>query len=164
MYREDPPISKAEEKKRRKEREKEKEKKKKKKDKKDKKKKKKSRHRDSCSSNEDDDTELKPRWGVACLTLNDWEELAEKYKASKKKTDKELYETIAESFLPEIKKMFAEKEREEKRRMLMLAPKRLSTRLEKKRKEQEDKDKERLEKVRTVLALMLMEGANKLIV
>jgi len=56
---------------------------------------------------------------VACLTLQDWEDLAAKYKKSKKKGDRDLYETISESFLPEIVKMFAEKEKEDKRRLLV---------------------------------------------
>lgn len=43
--------------------------------------------------------------------------------------------------------MFAEKEREDRRRLLMMQPKRASGRLEIKRKEQEDKDKELAEKV-----------------
>lgn len=122
---------------------KEKERKKRKKEKKEKKKKKKKNHRDSISS-VDEDEFLVPisQWSVACLTLQDWEELTEKYKHSKKKNDKELYETLSESFLPEIIKMFAEKEREEKRRLLMLQPKRASTRIDRKRREQEEKDRE----------------------
>ena len=84
---------------------------------------------------------------VACLTLQDWEDLAEKYKKSKKKQDRDLYETLHENFLPEIVKMFAEKEREDRRRLLMMQPKRASGRLEIKRREQEDKDKELAMKV-----------------
>ena len=79
--------------------------------------------------------------------LKDWEDLTEKYKKSKKKTDRDLYETLNDNFLPEIVKMFAEKEREDRRRLLMMQPKRASGRLEIKRKEQEDKDKELAEKV-----------------
>lgn len=55
--------------------------------------------------------------------------------------DRELFETLSESFLPEIVKMFAEKEREERRRMLMLQPKRASSRIERKKMEQEDRDR-----------------------
>lgn len=90
-------------------------KKKKKKEKKEKKKKKNKRsHRESVSSEADDGD--RTIWSVACLTLTDWEQLTDKYKKSKRKNDRELYETLSESFLPEIVKMFAEKEREEKRR------------------------------------------------
>ena len=60
------------------------------------------------------------------MTLQDWEDLTEKYKKSKKKTERELYETLSEGFLPEIVKMFAEKEREERRRLMLMAPKRTS--------------------------------------
>ena len=138
MYKEIPP---SDAKKRTKDSKKKKEKKKKKK------KKKHHRSRDSASSGDDDDGDSRSKWSVACLTLNDWEELTEKYKKSKKKCDRELYETLSESFLPEIVKMFAEKEREEKRRMLMMQPKRASSRIERKRQEQEERDRILAEKV-----------------
>jgi hypothetical protein len=85
---------------------------------------------------------------VACLTLEDWEDLTAKYKKSKKKAEKELYETLADSFLPEIVKMFAEKEKEERRRMLLMAPKRMSSRIERKKQEQEERDRLLAEKVK----------------
>ncbi len=85
---------------------------------------------------------------MVCLTLKDWEDLTEKYAKSKKTCDRELHETLAESFLPEIIKMFAEKEREERRRLLMLQPKRFSCRIERKKQEQEEKDRLLAVKVR----------------
>ena len=122
---------------------KKKKKKKRKKDKKDKKKKKKKYHRDSVSSgDEDEGGEPGTVWSVACLSQQDWEDLTEKYKKSKKKGDKDLFETLSESFLPEIRKMFAEKEREERRKLLMLQPKRASNRIERKRLDQEEKDRQ----------------------
>ncbi|XP_059091696.1 eukaryotic translation initiation factor 5B-like [Tigriopus californicus] len=123
-------------------RKKDKDRKKRKKDKKDKKKKKKRNHRDSLSSDEEDAiSEPSFDWSVACLTLQDWEDLTAKYKQSKKKADKELHETLAESFLPEIVTMFAEKEKEERRKLMMMQPKRASNRIERKRREQEDRDR-----------------------
>lgn len=139
---------------------KDKEKKRKKKEKK--RKKKKSRHHSISSADEEElsiTSFITPKscWSVACLTLQDWEKLTEKYKSSKAKTDRELFETLSESFLPEIVKMFAEKEREERRRMLMLQPKRASSRIERKRKEQEDRDREMAIKVNSGLMMgMLM--------
>ncbi len=131
-----------------KKRRKEKERKKKKKDKKKKKKKKSSKGDNSASSDEDED-QANPQctWSVACLTLQDWEDLTNKYKNSKKKSEKELYETLSESFLPEIVKMFAEKEREEKRRLLLMQPKRASSRIERKKQEQEERERLLAEKV-----------------
>jgi len=123
----------------------------KKKKKKDKKKKKKKKSRRESTTTEDDGEggggEGGPKWSVACLTLQDWEDLAEKYKKSKKRCDKELYETIHDSFLPEIVKMYAEKEREERRKLLAMQPKRASNRIERKRREQEIRDKELAEKM-----------------
>ena len=132
-------------------RKKEKDRKKKKKDKKKKKKKKSSKGEvHSASSAEEEEAELQPQstWSVACLTLQDWEDLTDKYKSSKKKSEKELYETLSESFLPEIVKMFAEKEKEEKRRMLLMQPKRTSSRIERKRQEQEERERLLAERVR----------------
>ena len=94
---------------------------------------------------------------MACLTEQDWENLTERYKGAKKKSDRELYETLSESFLPEIAKMFAEKEREEKRRLLMLQPKRASSRIERKRQEQEERDRVMAEKV-SALQISLQES------
>ena len=121
---------------------------KKKKKKEKKKKKKKKNRRESTTTEDDGEAESNsPKWSVACLTLQDWENLAAKYKKSKKRCDKELYETIHDSFLPEIVKMYAEKEREERRKLLAMQPKRASNRIERKRREQELKDKELAEKV-----------------
>ena len=144
MYKEDFPKGYNEKKQRRKE--KEREKKKKKKDKK-KKKKKKSSKSDSSADEDDLDHPPQSTWSVACLTLQDWEDLTQKYKNSKKKSEKELYETLSESFLPEIVKMFAEKEKEERRRLLLMQPKRASSRIERKRQEQEERDRVLSEKV-----------------
>ena len=122
---------------------KEKERKKKKKKEKKKKKHKKNR-RESISSDEEISNS---KWSVVCLTQKDWEDLTAKYKKSKKKSDRELYETLNDNFLPEIVKMFAEREREEKRKLMMLAPKRASNRIERKRFEQEERDRLLAEKV-----------------
>ena len=129
---------------------KDKDKKKKKKDKK--KKKKKKNRRESTTTEDDEEDTPKPKWSVACLTLKDWEELAEKYKKSKKRCDRELYETIHDNFLPEIVKMFAEQEREERRKLLAMQPKRTSSRIERKRRDQEHRDRLLAQKVSPPLA------------
>ena len=139
LYKEESPNKNDEHYKKKKERDR----KKKKKEKKKKKKHKKSR-RESISSDEEVPDS---KWSVACLTLKDWEDLTVKYKKSKKKHDKELYETLNDNFLPEIVKMFSEREREEKRKLMMMVPKRTSNRIERKRREQEDRDRLMAEKV-----------------
>ena len=107
----------------------------------------------SASSDEEETETNQSTWSVACLTLQDWEDLTEKYKKSKKKTERELYETLSEGFLPEIVKMFAEKEREERRRLMLMAPKRTSSRIERKKQEQEERDRIQAERVCTVLVI-----------
>ena len=64
-------------------------KKKKKKEKK-KKKKKKSARRESTTTEDDGEgcESTQPKWSVACLTLQDWENLAAKYKKSKTESRK----------------------------------------------------------------------------
>ncbi|XP_040565812.1 uncharacterized protein dikar isoform X2 [Lepeophtheirus salmonis] len=133
--------SSSEDKKRRKEKDKKKRKKKEKK-----KKKKKNSHSSSDDDNYADSTPSPPTWSVACLTLQDWIDLTNKMRHSKKKHDKDLYITLSDNFLPEIIKMFADKEREERRRLQLLAPKRMSSRIERKRAEQEEKDRVLAEK------------------
>ena len=137
------------EKKRQKEKERQKKKKKKEKKKKKKKKSSKGEIHSASSAEEDDILEQHQQstWSVACLTLQDWEDLTTKYKNSKKKSEKDLYETLSESFLPEIVKMFDEKEKEERRKLLLLQPKRASSRIERKRQEQEERERLLAERV-----------------
>lgn len=77
-----------------------------------------------------------PGWYVACSSEVDWTDLVAKYKKSKKKQDRELREVLEENFIPEISKMFQEKEKEERIRLMMMN-KRSSGRLDRKRAEKE---------------------------
>lgn len=144
LYREDPPTKEHSELKTREER------KKKKKHKKEKKKKrKKSREYETESSDE----ELEPSWSVACLSEDDWENLVQKYKESREREDRKLYRLLNDSFLPEIKEMFVEKEKEEKKKMQLLMSRRSSSRVEVLKKTQEERDRQ--------LALQLAEEASQ---
>ena len=115
------------------------------------KKSKKKKKGDNNSSEDEEDTEESreaPGWYLACSAESQWNDLADQLKKSKKKVDKELLETLNENFLPEITKMFAEKEREEKIKLLM-ANKRTSSRIDKVRQQRElefqkRKDEERI--------------------
>jgi len=113
-----------------------KDRKKKRKEKKEKKRKRKRSETDLSDEESDGGDSI---WSLACLTEDDWIELTEKYKKSRKKEDRNLYHTLNDAFLPEITTMFAEKEREEKQKLLMMAPKRTSTRIEKQRKHKRKK-------------------------
>lgn len=123
--------------------------KKRKKHKKEKKKRRKKSREDQTESSEEEEQEAS--WSVACLTELDWENLTAKYKESKRKEDRRLYRLLNDSFLPEIKEMFIEKEREEARKMQSLLSKRSSSRLETLKKTQEERDRQ--------LALLLAEEA-----
>jgi len=115
------------------------ERKRKKKHKKEKKKKRK-KSREYCTESSDDEQEA--IWSVVCLTEEDWENLTLKYKESRQREDRRLYRLLGESFLPEIKEMFVEKEKEEKRKMQLEVSKRSATRRQVLRKTQEEKDRQ----------------------
>ena len=74
----------------------------------------------------------------------EWTELVKKYKKSKKKQDKELYEILNDNFLPDILKMFEDQEKEERLKLLM-ANKRSSSRLDRKRDMEEQAFMKRME-------------------
>merc|ERR1719225_2082792 len=71
-----------------------------------------------------------------------WNDLAAKYKKSKRKQDKELYEVLRDNFMPEIIKMFQDKEKEERIKLMMMN-KRSSNRLDRKRAEKEKEFEEK---------------------
>merc|ERR1719357_1345159 len=81
-----------------------------------------------------------PGWYLACSSEAHWNDLAAKYKKSKRKQDKELYEVLRDNFMPEIIKMFQEKE---ERIKLMMMNKRSSNRLDRKRAEKEKEFEEK---------------------
>ena len=84
---------------------------------------------------------MPPGWYLACQTEQDWNNLVEAFKKSKKKAEKELYDVLSENFLPDVVKMFQDKEREEQLAILMLN-KRSSSRIDRKKKEHDEKQKE----------------------
>lgn len=88
----------------------------------------------------------KPGWSLACSTPQEWENLTGSYKKSKRKQDKELYETLNENFLPDILKMFADKEREERIKIMMMN-RRTSSRIDKKRVDQEEAERRNLMRI-----------------
>jgi len=85
-----------------------------------------------------------PGWYLVCSSEVEWNDLVKKYKKSKRKQDKELYETLNDNFLPDIMKMFNEKEKEERLKLLM-ANKRSSSRLDRKRELEEQAFMKRIE-------------------
>nr|CAD7569818.1 unnamed protein product [Timema californicum] len=50
-------------------------------------------------------------WQVICFTEEDWDKVTVNFKDSISKTERSLYRTLSEDFLPEIPRLFAEKER-----------------------------------------------------
>ncbi|CAG2064208.1 unnamed protein product, partial [Timema podura] len=50
-------------------------------------------------------------WQVICFTEEDWDKVTGNFKDSISKTERSLYRTLSEDFLPEIPRLFAEKER-----------------------------------------------------
>jgi hypothetical protein len=54
---------------------------------------------------------LRPLWQVICFTREDWEQITEKFADGKSKAERALYATLKEDFLPEIPRLFEEKEK-----------------------------------------------------
>ncbi|KAF5282395.1 hypothetical protein FQA39_LY17592 [Lamprigera yunnana] len=75
-------------------------------------------------------------WQVVCFTEDDWFQLAKKFKKSQSKCERQLYRTLTENFLPELPRLFCEKERLARKRLLEKQPRRTSSRLGTKRKQE----------------------------
>uniref|UniRef100_A0A1E1VZP5 Bromo domain-containing protein n=1 Tax=Pectinophora gossypiella TaxID=13191 RepID=A0A1E1VZP5_PECGO len=88
---------------------------------------------------DDDDTERV--WQVVCFTEDDWTHLTEKFSRANSKVEKELYRSLSQNFLPEIPRLFQEKERLQRKRLLELAPRRTSSRVLQKIKQKEEDSK-----------------------
>lgn len=101
-----------------------------------------------------------PGWYLVCSEESQWVDLVKKYKKSKKKQDKELFETLNDNFLPDIIKMFNEKEREEKLKLLM-ANKRSSSRLDRKRDAEEQAFMKRMEEEKRLELAQVEEEARR---
>lgn len=57
-------------------------------------------------------------WQVICFTQEDWFQLAKKFKKSTNKAEKQLYCTLTENFLPELPRLFQEKEKLARKKLL----------------------------------------------
>ena len=69
-------------------------------------------------------------WSCICLTMDDWISTHEKYKKSKKKADQEIAKLMEQNYLPEMPALFQKAEKERIQRLLAMAPKRQSQRLQ----------------------------------
>ncbi|XP_022118266.2 uncharacterized protein LOC110995408 isoform X1 [Pieris rapae] len=91
-------------------------------------------HGDECN---EDETERV--WQVVCFTEEDWTNLTQKFSKATSKIEKELFRSLSQNFMPEIPRLFHEKERLQRKRLLELAPRRTSSRvLEKIRQKEEE--------------------------
>lgn len=94
-----------------------------------------------CSDTEDELDLGSGRWQVVCFTESDWERLALKTEDSDNIDVQALHQVITEDFLPEIPRLFEEKERLQRKRLLEMQPRRQSTRLEKLKQQKEERKK-----------------------
>eukprot|EP00090_Calanus_glacialis_P026713 TRINITY_DN41992_c0_g1_i1.p1 TRINITY_DN41992_c0_g1~~TRINITY_DN41992_c0_g1_i1.p1 ORF type:complete len:400 (-),score=157.40 TRINITY_DN41992_c0_g1_i1:155-1354(-) len=101
-----------------------------------------------------------PGWYLVCRTEGEWTELVKKYKKTKKKQDKELYEILNDNFLPDIVKMFEDQEKEERLKLLM-ANKRSSSRLDRKRDMEEQAFMKRMEEEKRLEMERVAEEAKR---
>ncbi|RZF40813.1 hypothetical protein LSTR_LSTR003323 [Laodelphax striatellus] len=103
---------------------------------------------DTCDSEGEGDMGL-GQWQVVCYTESDWERLALQMEDSKSKEERALHAVLSEDFLPEIPRLFEEKERLQRKRLMEMQPRRQSSRIEKlKHQKEEEKQKQaKLEKL-----------------
>lgn len=90
--------------------------------------------------------ELKESWCIVCQSEQDWNNLVEKFKKSKSKIDNELSKLLFD-ILPSVSEYFAKKEKLakqiEKQKFFELLPRRVSSRIELKKLQQEELEKQR---------------------
>lgn len=60
----------------------------------------------------------KPIWQVVCFTITDWSQLARKLEDTKCKAEQSLYKTLKKNFIPELPRLFLEKETIARKRLL----------------------------------------------
>ncbi|XP_046977534.1 uncharacterized protein LOC124543377 [Vanessa cardui] len=89
-----------------------------------------------------DDEDTDRVWQVVCFTEEDWTHLTEKFNDATSKVEKELHRSLSQNFLPEIPRLFEEKERLQRKRLLELAPRRTSSRVLQKIKQKEEEIKQ----------------------
>uniref|UniRef100_A0A914XDX0 Cat eye syndrome critical region protein 2 n=1 Tax=Plectus sambesii TaxID=2011161 RepID=A0A914XDX0_9BILA len=82
------------------------------------------------------------RWYVVCKDMMDWKALADSFRTSRSKLEKMLYSILKKEFLPSIEEIYAQKEKEQEKKLAALIAKRTSDRLEVKRLQREEEIKE----------------------
>lgn len=63
-----------------------------------------------------DEEETERVWQVVCFTEEDWIHLAERFRKATSKVEKELFRSLSQNFLPEIPRLFKEKEQLQRKR------------------------------------------------
>jgi hypothetical protein len=79
----------------------------------------------------------RPLWQVVCYTREDWEGITQQFADSKSNSERALHVTLKEDFLPEIPRLFEEKEKLQMKRLAELSPRRTSSRGRKSKKEED---------------------------
>lgn len=95
-------------------------------------------------------------WQVICFTEQDWLNLSNKFQKSRQPEEKELYTILTENFLPKLRVLFNE---QEKQRRVKLLKSRNSTRiqlnvLKRQQQQQEEKNKAKEEAESTAAAVI----------
>ncbi|XP_078670272.1 uncharacterized protein LOC144910741 isoform X3 [Branchiostoma floridae x Branchiostoma belcheri] len=114
---------------------------------------------DNDSHGSEDEREFNERWSLICSTAEDWSNLAESFRGSRTQVERRLYKTLMEDFVPEIPEMIAAKdnidtiyarwagiaadthEKLQEKKLLDLAPRRASERIQVLRIKQEEEER-----------------------
>lgn len=102
----------------------------------------KKKRKDGSTSSSEEDYERRPTgtWKVMCYTETDWRELTRSMAGSSCREERALYTVLSEDFLPEIPRLFEEKERLQKKRAAEQMPRRASRRLARQEDQTKSKD------------------------
>ncbi|XP_043481901.1 protein split ends-like isoform X2 [Leptopilina heterotoma] len=68
---------------------------------------------------ESENAKNKSIWQVVCFTQQDWSRLVDKLKNSEYDTERKLFRTLSEDFMPEIPKLFDLKEKQQRNKLLL---------------------------------------------
>ncbi|XP_018020851.1 uncharacterized protein LOC108677188 [Hyalella azteca] len=90
------------------------------------------------SDDEGEDEQPPPVWQVECYSEADWNGLAERFEGCESRLERSLLQTLREDFLPEIPRLFQEKEKLQRKKMLENTPRRTSGRVQKLKEKREE--------------------------
>lgn len=93
-------------------------------------------------------------WQVICFTEQDWLNLSNKFKTSRQPEEKELYTILTENFLPKLRVLFNEQEKQRRVKLLKFRnSSRIQLKVLKRQQKEEEENKAKEEAESTVISI-----------